>query len=62
MSQTVIVVAIQLLVTLLPLIGINLGTEQLTNFVQVFVYIVGGLWIYVRRLQAGGINLVGKRI
>lgn len=61
MSQTIIAVFINLLATVLPLLGVNLGNEALTTTVQTVVAIITGLWIWTRRVQAGGVNVVGVR-
>lgn len=53
MSQTYVAVIINFLVMILPRIGIDVGSEQLTITLQTIVAIVTGIWILVRRYQAG---------
>lgn len=43
------------------MLGIQVGTEQLTNATQVIVTIVTGLWVLKNRYQLGGITLAGVR-
>jgi EamA domain-containing membrane protein RarD len=61
MSQTILAVFVQLLTIGLPMIGVTLGTEQITSFAQVAILIATSLWIYVRRQQAGGVTPLGHR-
>lgn len=49
MSTQIIAVVINLLATLLPLIGVQVGTDQLTNTIQVLVAIGTGVWIWYKR-------------
>ena len=49
MSSTIIAVWINLAVQLLPLIGVNVGPEELTSTVQVLVAVVSGIWIWYNR-------------
>lgn len=44
---------------LLPLVGVQIGTDALTNAVQVVVAVGTGLWIYFRRVQQGDVTLAG---
>lgn len=59
MSTTIIAVIINLLSMLLPLVGVQIGTDALTNAVQVVVAVGTGLWIYFRRVQQGDVTLAG---
>lgn len=61
MSQTISAVVINLLVMVLPLIGVSVGSEQLTNAVQVIVAIATGAWIWYRRVQVGDVTPLGLR-
>ena len=49
MSSTIAAVIINLLTVVLPLIGVTVGSEQLTTAVQVIVAIVTGAWIWYQR-------------
>ncbi len=61
MSQTILAVIINLLATGLPLIGVQVANDQLTTTIQVIIAVVTGLWIWVRRVQAGGVTPLGRR-
>lgn len=61
MSKTIISVAVQLLALLLPVIGVTVGTEQLTSTIQTVVLIVTSLVIYISRINKGDVNPLGKR-
>lgn len=60
-STTIIAVVVQLLAVLLPLIGIEVGTEQLTTTAQTIVVIGSGLWIWKERVARGDVTFAGKR-
>ena len=62
MSQTIVAVAIQLLTLGLPMVGVTVGTEALTGTVQTLIIILSGLWIWIRRVQAGGVTPLGARM
>lgn len=62
MSQTITAVILQLLTIGLPLIGVTVGTDQLTGAVQVIILVASGVWIWVRRVQVGDVNALGKRV
>lgn len=61
MSTTISAVIINLLVMILPLIGVTVGSEQLTNAVQVIVAIATGVWIWYMRVQRGDVTPLGLR-
>lgn len=61
MSQTYISVVLMVLAQVLPHLGVNLGSDQLTTTVTTVVTIGAALWALVRRYQAGGINAAGIR-
>lgn len=61
MSTTVSAVFIQLAAIILPLLGIEVGTEALTTTVQTIVVIATGLWIYMERVSRGDVTYLGKR-
>lgn len=62
MSQTFLSVFVMVLANVLPKIGVSIGDEALTTTVSVLVTIGAALWALVRRYQAGGVNLIGKRV
>ena len=61
MSTTIAAVLVNFLAVLLPLIGITVGSDQLTTTIQVIIAIGTGLWIWMRRVQAGGVTTLGIR-
>ena len=62
MSQTIVSVFVILLSQLLPLINVNIGSDELTNVISTLVAIGAGIWIWVRRYQAGDVTAAGKKI
>lgn len=62
MSKTVISSAVAILVSLLPLIGVNVGSEQLTEAVQTIIVVVSGVVIWFERVRKGDVSVVGKRV
>lgn len=61
MSQTYLTTLVMILATVLPKLGIMVGSEELTTTIQTIVVIVGGLWVMWRRFQTGDINIFGQR-
>jgi uncharacterized membrane protein len=61
MSQTYISAVIVILSQLLPVLGIQVGSDAVTTTVSTLVAVVAGIWIMIRRLQQGDINVVGAR-
>ena len=61
-SQTYAGIIVAALASLLPHIGVTLGNDQLTSFVQVILVIGGSVWALIRRYQAGGVSIFGKRV
>ena len=57
-----------LLATIFPLIGIQVGSDELTKAIQVLIAIGSGLWIWYQRLTLqkapggfGDVNMIGAR-
>lgn len=61
LSQTYIATIALILAQVLPKFGITIGSEELTTTLSTLITIIGGIWIMVRRYQAGGINIFGAR-
>lgn len=61
MSTTIISVVVNLLSMLLPTIGVEVGSEELTQTIQVIVAVVTGVWIWIERVKKGGVNALGVR-
>lgn len=58
-SQTYVGIIVMLLSVLLPKIGVNLGSDELTAFISTLLVIGGGLYAFIGRYRAGGINRLG---
>jgi hypothetical protein len=54
-------VIVQLLTIGLPYIGVTVGSDQLTGAVQTVILVATGIYIWVRRVQAGGVTAAGFR-
>ena len=61
MSTTVSAIFLQLAVVFLPMIGIQVGSDQLTVTIQTITVVVTGLWIWYQRVQRGDIGTFGVR-
>ena len=62
MSTTISGVLLQLAAVILPMLGISIGTDELTSAIQTIVVIATGLWIWYERVKKGGVNWFGKRV
>jgi hypothetical protein len=62
MSNTIVAVILNLLATLLPLLGIQIGSDSLTTTIQTIVAIGTGLFIWYKRYQKGDITKIGVRL
>jgi len=58
-SYTSAIVAI--LATLLPRVGVEIGSEELTSLISAIVVVVSGLVIIYRRYTKGDITLLGGK-
>lgn len=61
MSQIQTSAIVAVLANVLPLLGVQVGSDQLTTTITTIVTIAAGLWIMVRRFQKGDIGLFGSR-
>lgn len=61
MSQTYLAVIVNLVVMFAPKLGVTVASEEVTAVAQALVTVVTGVWIVVRRYQAGGVNVAGFR-
>ena len=59
-STTIVAVFVQLAVVILPMLGIQVGSVELTNALQTITVIVTGLWIWFQRLQRGDVSFFGS--
>ena len=60
-SPTYLSAVIVVLSQILPLVGINVGSEALTTTISTIVAIVAGIVIAFRKYSEGNINAMGKR-
>lgn len=58
-SPTYVSGIVLVLAQVLPLIGVTIGSEELTTFVSTLVSIISGLIILVRRHGKGDITIAG---
>lgn len=61
MSQIYLSSIVSILAVVLPALGIEVGSEELTTTLQTLVLLASSLWIIVRRVQQGDIGLSGVR-
>lgn len=59
MSPTFVSSAVIIIVSVLKLLGIEVGSEQLTTTIETLVAIVGGIIILVRRYKKGDVSVLG---
>lgn len=62
MSTTIASVFVLLAAQIFPLIGIEVGTEQLTSTISTLLTIGSGLYIWYRRVKSGDVKVSGARI
>ncbi len=60
-STTIIAVIVQFAVVFLPMMGIQVGSEQLTVAIQTIVVVLSGLYIWVERVKKGDVKWFGAR-
>lgn len=58
-STTIPAVIIQLLVVFLPMLGIQVGSDQMTITIQTITVVLTGIFIWYQRLQKGDVKLFG---
>jgi hypothetical protein len=61
MSTTISAVIINLLSVLLPKVGVQVGSDELTVTIQTLVAVATGLWIWVERVKRGDVTPLGRR-
>lgn len=52
---------VTLLATLLPLIGVQVGSEALTQTLETIIVVVSGIVIWVERVRRGDVTPIGIR-
>ena len=58
-SQEYISAFVIIVVAILPKFGIQIGSEELTAWIQAGITVIGGIIIMVRRFKRGDISLGG---
>ena len=61
MSTTYSAALISILATVLPMLGISVGSEELTTTFRVILVIISGLWVIKERVKRGDISILGVR-
>ena len=61
MSTTISSVFLQLAVIILPMLGIQVGSDQLTQAIQTAVLIATGLYLWFHRVSQGDVKWFGAR-
>jgi len=61
-STTYLSTIVMFLVFLAKVIGVEVGSAELTTTVEVIVSFVAGVWIMIERFKKGGISIFGARI
>lgn len=62
MSSTISAVILNILVTVLPWLGITVGTDQLTTTIQVLVAVGTGLYIWWQRTLMKKVGRAGSDV
>ena len=60
MSTTIIAVLVNLVITLLPLIGVEIGSEAMETTVQTITAIATGVWIWIQRTRLQEVPIGGE--
>lgn len=60
-SSTYLATFIAVAAQILPLLGIEVGTEALTTTVQTIIMVCSGIWILKERFARGDITVAGVR-
>lgn len=61
MSHTISSVLVVLLVQVLPFIGVNVGSDELTNAISTIITVIAGVYIWIRRVQKGDVTVAGVK-
>lgn len=62
MSSTYIANLAQVLAWAFTLMGVNIGVPDWVTTISTVVASLAGIWVFIGRWRAGGINIFGKRI
>ena len=61
MSTTVIASLVSILAVVLPFLGVEVGSEQLTVTAQTIAVVLSGIWVWFQRVQRSDVNFAGLR-
>lgn len=61
MSTTILSSIVSILAVVLPLLGIDVGSEQLTTTIQTILIVGSGLWVWKERVARGDVSVLGAR-
>ena len=61
MSLTIGMIMVNILAAILPYLGIQIGTEELTTTVQTLILVVTGVGAWYGRFRVGDVNAFGGR-
>ena len=61
MSQTIIMVLVNLAAVVLPRFGLEIGSESLTTTITTLAAIFSAIYIWYRRVQGGDVSVGGFR-
>lgn len=50
-----------ILVSVLPKFGVQVGSDELTSWLQAALTVAGGIIIMIKRFKQGGISVLGVR-
>lgn len=60
-STTYIAVIVNLLSVILPKVGVEVGSDQLTSALQTLIAVASGIYLLIKRYREGGISVLGVR-
>lgn len=60
-STTYIAVIVNLLAVLLPKVGVEIGSDQLTSALQTLVAVASGVYLLIKRYRQGGVSILGVK-
>ena len=61
MSTTIIASIASILAVVLPMLEIEIGSDELTTTITTIVVVVGGLWTWKERVSKGDVTALGVR-
>lgn len=58
-SSTYVATFVSILAVVLPLLGIQVGSEELTTTAQTILVVISGIWVLKERFSRGDIKISG---